>query len=50
MQERLRKGEPSIEVSGGSGNDITIAVFLLKPGQEKILAKRLTEELTKASS
>lgn len=50
MQERLRKGEPSIEVSGGSGNDITIAVFLLKPGQEKILAKRITEELSRATS
>jgi L-seryl-tRNA(Ser) seleniumtransferase len=50
MQERLRKGEPSIEVSGGSGNDITIAVFLLKPGQDKILAKRITEELSRATA
>jgi len=35
---------------GGSGNDISLSVFLLKPGQEKILAKRILEELEKASS
>jgi uncharacterized pyridoxal phosphate-dependent enzyme len=50
MQEKLRKGEPSIEIMGGSGNDISLSVFLLKPGQEKILAKRILEELEKASS
>jgi L-seryl-tRNA(Ser) seleniumtransferase len=50
LQEKLRKGDPSIEIMGGSGNDISLSVFLLKPGQEKILAKRLTEELTKASA
>lgn len=50
LQEKLRKGDPSVEVMGGSGNDISISVFLLKPGQEKILAKRISEELVKASA
>jgi len=49
LQEKLRKGDPSIEVSGGSGSNISISVFLLKPGQEKILATRILEELSKAS-
>lgn len=49
MQEKLRKGNPSIEVMGGNGNNIGISVFMLKPGQEKILANRITEELKKAA-
>ena len=48
MQEKLRKGNPSIEVSGGNGNSIGLSVFMLKPGQEKILANRISEELKKA--
>jgi L-seryl-tRNA(Ser) seleniumtransferase len=50
LQEKLRKGEPSIEVMGGGGNDIALSVFLLKSGQEKILAKRISEELARASA
>lgn len=49
LQDKLRKGNPSIEVMGGRGSDISISVFLLKPGQEKILAKRIHEELSQAS-
>ena len=49
FQERLRKGEPSIEVMGGKDNSITITSWNLQPGQEKIVAKRLKEELTKAT-
>lgn len=48
MQEKLRKGSPSIEVMGGNGSNIGLSVFMLKPGQEKILAKRISEELEKA--
>ena len=48
MQEKLRKGNPSIEVSGGNGNSIGLSVFMLKPGQEKTLANRISEELKKA--
>lgn len=49
LQERLRNSNPSIEVMGGNGYDISISVFMLKQGQERILAKRITEELYKAS-
>ena len=49
LQEKLRKGNPSIEVMGGKDNSINITVFMLKPGQEKIVAARLYEELKKAS-
>lgn len=49
FQEKLRRGNPSIEVMGGKDNSIIITVFMLKPGQEKIVAARVAEELTKAS-
>jgi uncharacterized pyridoxal phosphate-dependent enzyme len=49
FQERLRMGNPSIEVRGGNENSISITVFMLKPGQEKIVASRIQEELIKAS-
>lgn len=49
FQERLRMGNPSIEVRGGNDNSIVITVFMLKPGQEKIVAGRIREELMKAS-
>jgi L-seryl-tRNA(Ser) seleniumtransferase len=49
LQMNLRNGNPSIEVGGGRENGITITVWMLKPGQEKIVAKRLTEELSKGS-
>lgn len=49
LQEKMRSGNPSIEVMGGKGNNIAVSVFMLKPGQEKIIAKRICEELKKAS-
>lgn len=49
FQERLRKGNPSIEVMGGRDNSINLTVFMLKPGQDKIVAARIQEELKKAS-
>ncbi len=50
MGERLRKGSPSIEViSWEKEGSIRLTVFMLKPGQEKIVAKRIHEELLKAS-
>jgi L-seryl-tRNA(Ser) seleniumtransferase len=48
LQEKLRNGNPSIEVGGGRGNSIGVTVWMMKPGQEKIVAKRIREELTKA--
>ena len=48
LQENLRNGNPSIEVMGGNNEGINITVFMLNPGEEKIVAKRLQEELNKA--
>jgi len=49
--ERLRKGSPSIEViAWEKENSIRLTVFMLKPGQEKVVAKRIREELLKVSA
>jgi L-seryl-tRNA(Ser) seleniumtransferase len=48
LQEKLRNGNPSIEIGGVKDNGITITVWMLKPGQEKIVAARVKEELVKA--
>ncbi|HEV2831405.1 MAG TPA: selenocysteine synthase, partial [Hanamia sp.] len=50
LGEKLRMGSPSIEVvSWGDGdNSIDVTVFMLKAGQEKIVGKRIREELQKA--
>lgn len=48
LQEALRNGTPSIEVVG-EPMGISMTAWMLKPGEEKIVATRLKEELTKAS-
>jgi L-seryl-tRNA(Ser) seleniumtransferase len=48
LQEKLRNGDPSIEVMGHGDNAINITVWVMKPGQEKIVAKKLKEVLTTA--
>jgi L-seryl-tRNA(Ser) seleniumtransferase len=48
LQEKLRNGNPSIEIGGVKDNGITTTVWMLKPGQEKIVAARIKEELVKA--
>ena len=50
LRERLWNGNPGIEVrSGGTMSNkkegIELSVWQLKPGQDKILARRLREEL-----
>ena len=47
LQEKLRNGNPSIEVGGGE-KGINVTVWVMKPGQEKIVAKRIKEELSLA--
>ena len=49
LRESLRNANPSIEVGGGEENMVNVTVFMLKPGQEKIVATRLKEELSKAA-
>lgn len=48
LQEKLRQGNPSIE-AGGSRKGIGVTVWMMKPGQPKIVAERIKEELLKAS-
>ncbi|UFH54515.1 selenocysteine synthase [Spirosoma sp. KNUC1025] len=48
LQEALRNGTPSIEVVG-EPMGISMTTWMLKPGEEKIVASRLKEELAKAS-
>ncbi|MEJ7588815.1 MAG: aminotransferase class V-fold PLP-dependent enzyme [Ferruginibacter sp.] len=51
LGEKLSKGQPSIEtVSWEKDNSIRITVFMLKPGQDKVVARRIKEELLLASS
>lgn len=49
LQEGLRNGSPSIEVVLNDANGINITAWMLKPGEEKTVAVRLKEELSKAS-
>ncbi len=49
LQEGLRNGNPSIEIVLNDTNGINMTAWMLKPGEEKIVAARLKEELTKAS-
>jgi L-seryl-tRNA(Ser) seleniumtransferase len=49
LLEALSKGNPSIEAYGGSANSITVSPWMMKAGQEKIVAARIKEELKKAS-
>ncbi|MEX2512227.1 MAG: selenocysteine synthase [Cyclobacteriaceae bacterium] len=48
MQEKLRQGNPSIEVISGGDHAISMTVFMLRPKEEKIVAKRIAEELSNA--
>ncbi|MEP6951630.1 MAG: aminotransferase class V-fold PLP-dependent enzyme [Ginsengibacter sp.] len=53
LGEKLRTGSPSIEVVSWEKekeNSIKLTVFMLKPGQEKIVAARVKEELLLAST
>jgi len=49
MATNLRNGSPSIEVMT-AGNALNLTLFMLKPGEEKIVANRLHEELSKVAS
>jgi L-seryl-tRNA(Ser) seleniumtransferase len=48
LLKNLQDGSPSIEVMTGP-DAINITVFMLKKGEDKIVAKRIQEELAKAS-
>lgn len=47
VQNGLRNGDPGIELNFGK-NHISLVTFIMVPGEEKYVAKRIREELTKA--
>ncbi|MEJ7779776.1 MAG: selenocysteine synthase [Daejeonella sp.] len=49
LLKNLQEGSPSIEVMT-SQNAINMTVFMLKSGEEKIVARRVQEELAKAAA
>lgn len=46
--KRLREGSPSIEVVPGSSESLNVGVWMLQPGEDKIVAKRIREVLKSA--
>ena len=50
LQQKLRNASPSIEIGDVQEKSIAVTVWMLKPGQEKIVATRIKEELSNASS
>jgi L-seryl-tRNA(Ser) seleniumtransferase len=51
LAENLRMGDPSVEIiSWETDNMIRLTVFMLQNGEDKLVAKRLKEELSKASA
>jgi len=50
LQENLRNGDPSIEIVGNEDNHISMTTWVMKSGEERIVARRLKEELSKVST
>ncbi|KGE15127.1 aminotransferase class V-fold PLP-dependent enzyme [Sphingobacterium deserti] len=50
IAEQLRKGTPSIELGEVKSNSVSLTVWMMKPGEEDIVAERLSEELQKAKA
>jgi L-seryl-tRNA(Ser) seleniumtransferase len=46
--QRLREGNPSVEMMPGGKNGLTITVWMLQPGEAQIVARRLREVLKSA--
>jgi L-seryl-tRNA(Ser) seleniumtransferase len=49
LQEQLRSGDPSIEIVNNGDEHLSITTWVMKEGQEKIVAKRLKEVFNKAT-
>lgn len=49
VARRLREGEPSIEVVPGARENLSVGVWMLQPGEDKIIARRLREVLRAAA-
>ncbi len=46
---RLREGDPSIEVVPGSRDQLVVGVWMLEPGEDRIVARRIREILRSAA-
>lgn len=49
VAERLRNGHPSIEINGGS-EELSLSVWMMRPGEEKIVASRIQEVLSEVAA
>lgn len=49
LRERLRMGHPSIEVGGGS-SELNVATWMMRPGEEKVVAGRIRALLAESSA
>ena len=49
LQEGLRNGDPSIEIVNNGDEHISITTWVMKAGEEKIVARRLKEELMRGA-
>ncbi len=49
VKEKLRSGHPSIEVAGGGENSISITTWMLVPGEERIVASRISDILNEVA-
>lgn len=45
LAEKLREGEPSIEVNPGTGRKLVIGVWMMEPGDAEVVGRRVAEEL-----
>lgn len=50
LKEVLRGGHPSIEVAGGGENSVSITTWMMQPGQERIVAERISTGLRKVAA
>lgn len=48
VQDELRQGTPSIEIGSAVDNEITITAWMLKPGQDQVVANKLKAAMTNA--
>jgi len=48
VAQKLREGEPGIEVRPGAREALEIGVWMLEPGEDEIVARRLREVLQEA--
>jgi L-seryl-tRNA(Ser) seleniumtransferase len=45
---RLKEGEPRIEIKGAIAGGVEVGVWMLQPGEEEVVGRRLRDVLKKA--